>query len=101
MCCRFGKAAGNGAFNPLQDLVNEVANASASGRSAARSAAADRYATVPVLASLQIDDSVNMGESTQPSPAVALQRPPVPALFATISPKGLVRLLQHTACTGA
>lgn len=48
---------------------------------------------MPVLASLQIDDSVNL-ESQQPSPAVAPRAGALPELNATISPKGLVRCSQ-------
>jgi hypothetical protein len=78
--CRFNRPFPNTIMNPLQDLVNDVANASGSSRHQGRGTlAADRYASAPVLASLQVDDSVNLG-SQQPSPAVALKAPLMPGL---------------------
>ena len=77
--CRFMRPMnGSGSLHPLQDLVNEVANASGSSRHR-QPPSADRYASAPVLASLQVDDSVNLG-SRQPSPVVTLKAPPMPAL---------------------
>lgn len=52
-------------LNPLQDLVNNLASGSAS-----RTARSDRYgAGGHTMASIQVDDSVNMG-SRNPSPGV-------------------------------
>jgi hypothetical protein len=64
--CRF---AGTGRVNPLQDLVNNLANGSAASRTAGSGQrGVDRYAGNPTLASLQLgDDQVNTG-SGQPSP---------------------------------
>lgn len=66
-----------GRFNPLQDLVNNLANGGGSAVSrntvGNQSRGVDRYAGQPMLASLQLDnDQVNTG-SEQPSPGAPSQ----------------------------
>lgn len=65
--CRMASAQPRPGLNPLQDLVNNLAQASASSRTAR----SDRYgACGHTMASLQIDDSVNIG-SRNPSPGMS------------------------------
>lgn len=62
--CRMASAQPRTGLNPLQDLVNNLAQASASSRTAR----SDRYGVCGhTMASLQVDDSVNIG-SCNPSP---------------------------------